>query len=35
VLRHKSSKQSFQITFWGTVALNCGGLVWLFLNPVW
>lgn len=29
VFRHKSSKRSFQITFWFTVALNCGllGLV--------
>ena len=35
MLRHKSNKQSFQIPFWGTVALTCGGLVWLFLNPVW
>jgi uncharacterized membrane protein YsdA (DUF1294 family)/cold shock CspA family protein len=25
-LRHKSSKQSFQNVFWGTVVLNCGGL---------
>ena len=32
-LRHKSSKQSFQVTFWGTVALNCGGLIWLLMNP--
>jgi uncharacterized membrane protein YsdA (DUF1294 family)/cold shock CspA family protein len=31
-LRHKSKKQSFQITFWGTVMLNCGGFVWL-LTP--
>lgn len=28
-LRHKSSKQSFQGTFWITVAINCGALVWL------
>jgi len=32
-LRHKSIKQSFQITFWGTVVLNCGGLIWLFMHP--
>lgn len=31
-LRHKSNKQSFQIVFWVTVALNCGGLIWLFMN---
>jgi uncharacterized membrane protein YsdA (DUF1294 family)/cold shock CspA family protein len=31
-LRHKSKKQSFQITFWATVILNCGGLIWL-LTP--
>ena len=31
-LRHKSKKQSFQITFWGTVVLNSGGLIWL-LTP--
>lgn len=29
-LRHKSKKQSFQIVFWATVALNCGALAWLF-----
>ena len=29
-LRHKSKKQSFQITFWGTVVLNCAALGWLF-----
>jgi uncharacterized membrane protein YsdA (DUF1294 family) len=23
-LRHKSSKRSFQVTFWFTVAVNCG-----------
>jgi uncharacterized membrane protein YsdA (DUF1294 family)/cold shock CspA family protein len=32
-LRHKSSKQSFQNVFWGTVVLNCGGLVFLLMNP--
>lgn len=30
LLRHKSKKQSFQIVFWATVALNCGVLGWLF-----
>lgn len=30
LLRHKSSKASFQTTFWGTVVLNCGALGWLF-----
>jgi uncharacterized membrane protein YsdA (DUF1294 family) len=28
-LRHKSSKTSFQFTFWVTVVLNCGALAWL------
>ena len=28
LLRHKSSKPSFQITFWLTVILNCGALGW-------
>lgn len=32
LLRHKSVKMSFQISFWGTVLLNCGGLGWL-LSP--
>ena len=32
LLRHKSSKPSFQIVFWATVALNCGALGWL-LTP--
>lgn len=31
-LRHKSNKQSFQIVFWVTVALNCSGLIWLLMN---
>lgn len=35
ILRHKSSKQSFQVTFWGIVVLNCGGLIWLLMNPEW
>lgn len=28
VLRHKSSKASFQTTFWATVLINCGVLAW-------
>jgi uncharacterized membrane protein YsdA (DUF1294 family)/cold shock CspA family protein len=32
LLRHKSSKRSFQYTFWVTVVLNTGALVWL-LTP--
>lgn len=28
LLRHKSSKQSFQFVFWVTVILNCCALVW-------
>lgn len=28
VLRHKSSKTSFQATFWATVLINCGVLAW-------
>lgn len=28
VLRHKSSKASFQTTFWATVLINCGVLGW-------
>jgi uncharacterized membrane protein YsdA (DUF1294 family) len=27
-LRHKSRKQSFQFTFWVTVAINCSALGW-------
>jgi len=27
-LRHKSTKQSFQVSFWFTVAVNCGVLGW-------
>jgi len=30
LLRHKSSKMSFQVTFWVTVLLNCSALAWLF-----
>jgi len=32
LLRHKSTKASFQVVFWITVALNCGALGWL-LSP--
>lgn len=32
LLRHKSSKRSFQMAFWLTVAVNCGALGWL-LSP--
>jgi len=28
LLRHKSSKQSFQIAFWATVILNCCAFAW-------
>ncbi|MEF8700932.1 MAG: cold shock and DUF1294 domain-containing protein [Candidatus Accumulibacter sp. UW26] len=31
-LRHKTRKQSFQLTYWATVVLNCAGLGWL-LSP--
>lgn len=31
LLRHKTKKRSFQIVFWLTVAINCGGLVWMLL----
>jgi uncharacterized membrane protein YsdA (DUF1294 family) len=30
VLRHKSRKISFQLSFWASVMLNCGALIWLF-----
>lgn len=30
LLRHKSSKPSFQFVFWVTVVLNCGALAWFF-----
>ena len=33
VFRHKSKKQSFIVTFWGTVVLNCGALVWMLSVP--
>jgi uncharacterized membrane protein YsdA (DUF1294 family)/cold shock CspA family protein len=32
LIRHKSKKRSFQLLFWTTVILNCGGLIWL-LSP--
>jgi uncharacterized membrane protein YsdA (DUF1294 family) len=32
VLRHKTSKQSFQIVFWATVILNVAALL-VFLSP--
>ena len=31
-LRHKTQKQSFQVTYWATVVLNCTALGWL-LSP--
>lgn len=33
LLRHKSAKESFQVMFWVTAALNCGALGWLLLSP--
>lgn len=33
LLRHKSSKRSFQIAFWGTVMLNCVVVGWLMSPP--
>jgi uncharacterized membrane protein YsdA (DUF1294 family) len=27
--RHKTKKVSFQVVYWLTVGLNCGGLLWL------
>jgi uncharacterized membrane protein YsdA (DUF1294 family) len=27
--RHKTKKVSFQVVYWFTVGLNCGGLLWL------
>jgi uncharacterized membrane protein YsdA (DUF1294 family)/cold shock CspA family protein len=32
MLRHKTQKQSFQVTYWATVVLNCAALGWL-LSP--
>lgn len=36
-LRHKSKKLSFKITYWLTVAVNCGALYWLITpkGSVW
>jgi uncharacterized membrane protein YsdA (DUF1294 family)/cold shock CspA family protein len=33
LFRHKLSKTEFQISFWGSVAVNCAGLGWV-LTPV-
>lgn len=30
IFRHKTRKLSFQVAFWITVVLNCGGLWWFF-----
>lgn len=32
MLRHKSSKKSFRVAFWGTVFVNCGVLAWLLTD---
>jgi uncharacterized membrane protein YsdA (DUF1294 family) len=32
MVRHKTQKQSFQVTYWATVVLNCAVLAWL-LSP--
>ena len=32
-LRHKSRKTAFQVVFWATALLNCGGLAWLLKAP--
>lgn len=32
LLRHKSKKSSFQMTFWLTVVINCGALAWLLVS---
>ena len=32
LLRHKSSKRSFQLTFWATVVVNGGALAWVFAS---
>ncbi len=29
VYRHKTRKRSFIVSFWGTVVLNCGALMWV------
>lgn len=33
LLRHKSAKAEFRLTFWATVVLNIAGFVW-FCSPV-
>jgi uncharacterized membrane protein YsdA (DUF1294 family)/cold shock CspA family protein len=33
LFRHKSSKTKFQISFWGSVVVNCAGLIWV-LTPI-
>jgi uncharacterized membrane protein YsdA (DUF1294 family)/cold shock CspA family protein len=33
LFRHKSSKAEFQISFWGSVVVNCAGLGWV-LTPI-
>lgn len=33
LLRHKSSKRSFQAVFWATVLINCAALAWLAVAP--
>lgn len=33
LLRHKSSKRSFQAAFWATVLIHCGALAWLAVAP--
>ena len=30
IFHHKSRKPFFQFTFWATVAVNCGALVWFW-----
>jgi len=32
VYRHKTRKQPFQAIFWGTVIVNCAGLIWLLFS---
>jgi uncharacterized membrane protein YsdA (DUF1294 family) len=32
-LRHKSSKEGFQLVFWMTVVLNSGMLTWVYMEP--
>jgi uncharacterized membrane protein YsdA (DUF1294 family) len=32
VLRHKSRKKPFQVTFWVVVVLNCAALAWLLMQ---